>query len=292
MISAGRLLLAASVLGTCLLASFAATSTQVRAAAKRPLPAPGSFRIQASNGYTLYVMGVSGRGDREGFVMVHAFARGKSVTYTVPATVTETSIQADLGPVGQIAVAFQRTGRAVRIPCRGQKIAFDSGTYEGVVAFHGEEGYTAVDVTSVPGDARQWLDGICDGGWSFEVFAGRPRGARLKVRNPALGQEMSVHKSRPDAAGGITAWTREYTSNRISIERRVGMRIPSAAFTYDRRLRTATVRPAAPFSGSAHFDRRKKAGQRWSGNLTVDLPGKSDLPLTGPSLRANLVPSE
>lgn len=68
--------------------------------------------------------------------------------------------------------------------------------------------------------------------------------------------------------------------------------MPGGDFTYDRRLRTATVHPPAPFAGSARFDLGKKAGQRWGGDLTVDLPGRAGVPLTGPALRATLVPSE
>ena len=66
--------------------------------------------------------------------------------------------------------------------------------------------------------------------------------------------------------------------------------MPGADFTYDRHLRTATVSPPAPFAGSAHFDLGKKAGRRWSGDLTVDLPGRTATPLTGPTLRATLSP--
>jgi hypothetical protein len=48
----------------------------------------------------------------------------------------------------------------------------------------------------------------------------------------------------------------------------------------------------APFAGSARFDLEAKAGRRWSGDLTVDMPGRADVSLTGPPLRASLSPSE
>lgn len=82
----------------------------------------------------------------------------------------------------------------------------------------------------------------------------------------------------------------EYSSG-ISIQRFTSQWVPGVAFRYDRRLRTATVRPPAPFAGSAKFDLGKKAGQRWSGDLTVDMPGRAGVPLTGPALRATLSPS-
>lgn len=268
----------------------ASAPTQFRAALKGPLPVPGAFRLPASNGYTLYVAGIPPYANRPGGLLIYAYTKGKSVTYQAPATVTETSIQANLGELGEISVTFHRSGRAASAPCGDRTIRFDSGNYEGTIDFHGEEGYTTVKTTTAPGNIDYRLAGICDEGFS-EGFSGRPRGAALHVRNPALGQEMSVSKRRPGAAAQIAAWVSEY-SNGISIERFTGLRMPGEGFTYDRRLQTASVRPPAPFAGSARFDLRKKAGKRWSGDLTVDLPGKAGVPLTGTLLRATLVPSE
>lgn len=111
------------------------------------------------------------------------------------------------------------------------------------------------------------------------------------MRNPALGPELSVHKRRPGAAAQIAASTSEY-SDGILIDRYEQLQMPGRDFTFDRHLRTASVHPPDPFSGSAQFDLRKKAGRRWSGDLSVDLPGRSGVPLTGPTLRATLIPSE
>jgi hypothetical protein len=248
---------------------------------------PGAFRLTASNGYTLYVVGIPSWGDSSGVLLIYAFAKGRGVSYKLPAAVTETSIQADLGELGEISVTFHRSNRAAKVPCGENVIRFDSGNYEGTIDFHGEEGYAAVEATTAPGNIDFWAAELCD-----VFFSGgeRPQGAALHVRNPALGPEMTVRKRRPGAAAQIAARISEY-SNGISIERFTTSMMPGGDFTYDRRLRTATVRPPVPFAGSARFDLNKKAGQRWSGNLTVDLPGKSDVPLTGPLLRATLVPS-
>lgn len=270
---------------------MAMSPTSFRAAEKGPLPVPGAFRLEASNGYTFYLAASPSYRGYPANVVILTFAKGKGVTYRAPATVTETSIQSDLGGLGKISVTFQRSGRAASAQCDEETVRFDSGSYVGTIAFHGEEGYTSVEAATVPGNIDYWLGGLC-GEWFSEGFAGRPKGATLYLRNPALGQGMSVSKHRPGAAAEISASMSEYTSGGISIERYMGLRMSGADFTYDQRLRTATLRPPAPFSGSAHFDLGKKAGQRWSGNLAVDLPGKSDVPLTGASLRAYLVPSE
>lgn len=261
-------------------------------ALKGPLLIPQAFRLPASNGYVLYVAGVPPREGRPGFVFVIALAKNQGVRYTAPATVTETSIQADLGALGEISLTFQRSGQPATAHCGRETISFDSGAYEGKIAFHGEEGYTDVEATTVPGNIDFWLQGVCGEGFIEGSFgSSRTRGARLYVRNPALGPELSVSKSKPGAAARISVSDSEY-SNGIAIERFTGLRMPAGRFTYDRRLRSATLRPPAPFAGSATFNLGKKAGKRWSGDLTVDMPGRADLPLTGPALRAYLVPSE
>lgn len=279
-------LLAALALGPAAVAA----PTRDRAAAPKSLFVPGAFRLEGSNGYTLYMVGMPAYGKRSGGLLIYASAKGRYVKYQAPAVVTDESIEADLGELGKVSVVFRRSGKPISAVCGDREIRFDSGSYEGTISFHGEEGYTSVEATTVPGDVKFALAPCGEGDWFSEGWAGRPPGAELYVRNPALGQGLSVRKRRPDAAATIVAWMREYTSGRISIERYAASRISASAFTYDRPLRTATVSPPAPFAGSARFDRGKKAGQRWSGDLTVDLPGRSAIPLTGASLRAYLTP--
>jgi hypothetical protein len=267
----------------------AASSTQPLAAPKA-LPVPGAFQLPASNGYTLDVIAERARAGRPASLFLFVTKRGKGVRYQAPATVTETSMQADLGELGEISVNFRRTNQATSAPCGKETVRFDSGQYEGKIDFRGEEGYASVEATSAPGSMDFILSGLlCDMGFVTDGSSGRARGAELHVRNPALGPELSVSKKRPGAAASIVASMTEYRDG-ISIERITSLFMPSANFKYDRRLRTATVRPPAPFAGSARFDLGKKAGQRWSGDLTVDLPGRTGVPLTGPTLRAFLAP--
>jgi hypothetical protein len=272
--------------------AVASGSARSQAAAKKPLPVPGSFLLAGSNGYEIMVAASPARKGSVGVVSIMVAGKNEGVIYTAPATVTETSIQADLGVLGEISVAFQRSGVAAAARCGRDKFSFDSGRYVGTIEFHGEEGYTDVVATSVPGSIDYWLAAICGetvGGGSYGNA--RPPGAELYVRNPALGPEMSVSKSRPGAAAQISVVVLEY-DNGIGIRRFTSRRIPAGGFVFDRHLRSATVRPPAPFSGVASFDRGKKAGQRWSGDLTVDMPGRADVPLIGSALRATLVPSE
>ena len=281
-------LLCAGALAPGVAAARAASPSSPPAATS--LLVPDAFRLHATNGYTLYVVGEPSPGGGPGAVRLIVYAKGREVTYQAPATVTETSISANLGALGEISVVFQRSGQAASAPCGKRSIRFDSGSWVGTIVFHGENDYASAEAASAPGNIDWFRSVSC--GLSFSSGSSGPRkGAELFVRNPGLGPQLSVHKRRPGGAALITARLSEY-SDEISIERVTSAVIPGRDFAYDRRLRTATVTPPAPFSGAARFDLGRKAGRRWSGDLTVEMPGRADVPLTGPLLRATLSPSE
>jgi hypothetical protein len=266
----------------------ASTLPWARASAKGELPIPGAFRLQASNGYTLTVLGLAPPGGASSRMMLIMSGTNRAVTYIAPATVTETSIEANLGALGEISVTFRRSGKPATARCGERQVSFDSGLYEGKIAFHGEEGYADAEATSVPGNLDFYLQELCG---EFVSGGGGPRrGAQLNIRNPGLGPELFVANRKPGAAF-IEANVSEYVSG-IRIDRYTRLVMPEGCFLYDNKLRTASLRPPAPFAGSARFDRGKKAAQRWSGDLTVDMPGHSGVPLTGGALRATLTPSE
>ncbi len=256
-------------------------------ASEAPLLIPGAFRLPATNGFSLYVLAEPAWAGRSTTLLIYATAKGKGVRYSVPATVTETSMQADLGALGRISVTFHPTNQAKTVTCGKRVIPYDSGRWEGEIRFQGEEGYASVEATAVPGNLDYVRAEICEVFWSGAGNGPRP-GAELFLRNPGLGPGLAVFKRQPGAAAQMFASMREYV-NGVSISRYASLRMPGKYFTYDHRLRTATVRAPAPFSGSARYDRDKKAGQRWSGDLTVDMPGRSGVALTGQTLRAYLV---
>lgn len=280
--------IAVAMLLLCLPALAAGASTpKTPPASEAPLFIPGAFRLPASNGYSLYVLAVPPRAGRSASLLIYATAKGKGVRYSVPAAVTETSMQADLGALGMISVTFHPSNQAETVTCGRREIPYDSGQWEGEIRFQGEEGYTSAEASAVPGNLDYVRTELCEVFWSGADNGPQP-GAELFLRNPGLGARLAVFKRRPGAAAQIFASMREYV-NGVSISRYAGLRMPGKYFTYDRRLRTATVRAPAPFSGSAQYDRDKKAGQRWSGDLTVDMPGRAGVALTGQALRAYLV---
>jgi hypothetical protein len=285
-----RAVLASAVALLVIADATAVPSLASGASPTQPPPAPGAFRLETSNGYSMLVLAIPTYHGHPATVEIHVSGKHQGVSYSAPATVTETSIQANLGELGEISVTFHPSGQltTARPSCGGKSLSFDAGNYEGTIDFHGEEGYTEVEATSVPGDIDFWLNVFCPAFGGGGGSGGFLPGAELRVRNPQLGPEFSVTKSRPSAPAHFGVVVSEYV-NGISIKRFVDKPLPPGTFRYDRRLRTATLHPPAPFAGTGRFVRSKKAGKRWSGDLTVDMPGRADVPLTGSALRTTLV---
>jgi hypothetical protein len=253
-------------------------------------PPPGAFTVKGSNGYSLLVFGARAYRGRPASVGIFVTGRNGGAIYSAPANVSETSIQANLGMLGEIAVTFHPSGqqRKVRSKCGRKPVSFDSGYYEGTIAFHGEQGYTSVDATKASGNLGFLIDLLCPGisgqtggpflpGAQLDAFAdGSPDGPHLKVI-----------KNRPSAPAHFEAGVSEVHEG-VSIGRFVEEIESAGTFVFDPKVQTATVNPPAPFSGSARFRRAAKPANRWSGNLTVDLPGRPSVRLTGSGDRASL----
>ncbi len=145
-------------------------------------PVPSGFRLKATNGYSLIALGVPAHEGHPAFVALVVRKSHQEVFYSVPATVTETSIQASLGELGEIAVTFHPSGqpRTTRPQCGGKPVSFDSGSYEGTIDFHGEQGYTEVESTVVPGD-------VSFGSISSALVAGVGMAPSFQARSCAFG---------------------------------------------------------------------------------------------------------
>lgn len=279
-------IVALSILGA-LLPIVGATAAPANATR---LPYPPGFKIEASNGYSMFVFGVPAREGHPPTLAIFVTGKNDGAFYSAPATVTEKSIQASLGSLGEIAVTFHPSGKArpERSECGGKPFSFDSGRYEGTIDFHGEEGFTGIEATSAPGDLGFLLNIVCPGMSGSSGGAFMP-GAELDLRanRSKTGPHLRVVKNRPKARAHYEVSVSEM-SNGVSIERFAGLIAPAGTFSYDPKVQTATLHPPAPFSGSARFHQGAKPQNRWTGNLTVDLPGKAGVALTGGGLRAKL----
>jgi hypothetical protein len=265
--------------------------------APRTLSAPGGFTVKASNGYSMFIVGSPSHSGTPAAIVIFVTGKRAGAIYSAPATVTDTSLRADLGALGEIAVTFHPSGQArtVRSKCGAKPVSFDSGAYEGTIDFHGEEGFTDLEATRASGDLGFLVDLLCPGssgerGGPFlpaaelDVEANGPRpGPHLNREGPHL----KVVKNRSSARAHFEVGVSEETEG-ISIDRFTSLIAPPHSFDYDPQVQTAVVRPPAPFSGTAHFRRNAKSANRWSGDLTVDLPGKAGVKLTGGNLGVSL----
>jgi hypothetical protein len=253
---------------------------------------PPGFTLKSSNGFTIKLVALRGvLGSSVAFAIVVVSDRTSAVSYSTSATATEDSIEVDLSDLGHIAVSFHATGgtTAERSTCDKRHAAHvKNGYYEGTIDFHGEDGYTEVEVSHAKGDAHMLFDIVCGAESESGVGPGLP-GAELRVRGPRKSSlpSLTAVENDPRAPVQLEANAGEQRGE-IWIERTLRVKAPRTAFDYAGRLQTAVLGPPAPFSGKARFRRMGPHKSRWSGNLTVDLPGRSDVRLTGGRLRASL----
>jgi len=259
--------------------------------------ASGAFTLRGSHGYSMTVLAYSRRADGQGQVLVSVHRKRADVTYIAPATVTDALIEADLGSVGAISVAFVPSGSVAeeRTGCaKDDFIQFDAGMYQGTIEFHGEEGFTEASATEAHAEYKPFLDLVCSGlsvSGETTVFGatGMP-GARLRVGSVSPRRHLMVqfNENRPGARMTFEGRTSERHGS-VVISRSIQGATRGGAFEFGDDLRVARIAPPAPFSGSAAFHRNAPLSNRWTGPLAIDFPGKSNVPLTGPGLRASLV---
>jgi hypothetical protein len=245
------------------------------------------FRLHATNGYELSMLAGLPAEEEEAGIGVFLGRENAIVSYAVPATVSPTTIEADLGKLGKISVRRVRTRRTktVRFGCeQRRKRTVPAERYEGTIEFHGEEGFADVSATSVPAligtfcyEERRPPMGESPSGVRLDVAKRRPGGYRL---------EFDAVRRRAGARTGVRAELVEHRDE-IEIHRATWLWAGASILRYDQSLRIATVRPPAPFAGLGRFRRGGRHGI-WRGNLTVDLPGRSDVPISGRGFWANL----
>jgi hypothetical protein len=237
------------------------------------------------------VIAGSEAGFKQGRVAIWLIRKNSFATYFAPATVTDTTVEADLGPVGKIALEFEPSGekgKAAPVCQPDRAVPYDKGSYVGEFEFHGEEGFADVSATRLPLSLHPYIDSICGGLGIVEIFGSGP-GARLTATAPKrLGRvSLQVNQNRPGARVRAQASINE-KRGRIRVYRAVEGTYPATAFDFDPQLRSASLAPPAPFSGSALYRRDAKEMNRWTGNLAVDFPGNSHVSLTGAGFETHL----
>jgi len=267
----------------------------------------GNFTLPAANGYTLYFV-------KERGVLAITASRTQPLRPTIDAnggigapradhpsssesiyTTPEADgrpgvINADLGPIGSVALVFHPSGRkkvtTVDLEpgsedCAGPtKIVRRLGTFEGSVVFHAENGYTSAAATSVPGSVGTSPLRNCAKASNDQP--GEPAEATDTEALLSVSGAVGFYASRTAHGSTFHALSSEQLAPNVSVGRIAASSAPNASFWFAGDGSGARVRPPAPFSGSATY--RSSAGSpSWSGDLSVDFPGITQ-PLTGEGL--------
>lgn len=252
------------------------------------------FKLHGSHGYAISVVAYSDETSDRGLIDFSVRGHGASVSYRAPAIVTASTIRADLG-VARVDVILRPSGRqkTVHPKCFGDAVTYEPGTYEGVVEFNGERGYTQARMSRVAQLPALLLlvgGGSCGSGYGEVTGNGEP-GARLRGVSFTHGRSLSfqVNRNSPQAPTVFTASLKERRDG-VLVNREVAGAAPSGAFRFDPDLRSATLRPHAPFSGSASLSRSKNSfSPIWTGDLKLAFPGRSTISLAGSGVHVSLV---
>jgi hypothetical protein len=308
-----------AVFAIAIAALFALAHTPIggRALARPPVPSSAAFSVPGSNGFRIDV------GSERGKVTVLASEQRPPVATVSPggrprpadpgngaanlyyargSGTDPTEIDADLGRLGTISVAFRPSGKtAVTVMrsgsgqggCAPTRIVRRLGTFTGTIRFRGEEGYTAVETTRARGSIGTPLPRACPP----QGEAGASRLARSPWPEPGTAVLAAVDKRAGTSFEAVTtdsgvafrATLEEHLESGVVVVRRAYAGAPPSTFAFNRALSWARVKPPAPFSGVARFDSTGRRGTAWKGNLRATFPGVN-VPMAGPSFRASLGP--
>jgi hypothetical protein len=250
------------------------------------------FLLNGTHSHKMLVLAGSRRADGVGEITVLVDGKDGNAIYTAPATVTDTGIHADLGPLGSFSLDVVKTGRTVtrRPECGGRPVTFEVERLAGNIEFHGEDGYTEAEATEVPIYYRFFLDLLCSASSVGEESGPGLPGAHLRVKTH-VGSTYAVLNARKNGPGKPSQIDVAVSEERgvLRIQRSFSTLAVPKSFVYERQLGKATLKPPAPFSGHAAFRRTAAPRSRWTGNLSVDLPGRSDVELIGRGAKTKLV---
>ena len=265
------------------------------------------FSLPGSNNYKLTVTGFKGRA-----TLVASLGHTASIYISTRVNMDNRYLTAKFGHLGIVSVRFKPDRLHVRSapnPPRGcsvtpQKVVEQLGTFVGEIRFRGEEGFTSVSKNYATGSAGPIQHQICKHQPSGDATSRRAQvhamrvSPRLRVLSPA-GRDLVDFRAGKGAFSSLTALrfgaslsarnlpTAGVPFSVVSIERKQAMEIVrmaiakggSSSFKFNRTLTTTMVSPPLPFSGVGYF--RSCPARKWSGSLSVSLPGKKDEALTG-----------
>jgi hypothetical protein len=292
--------LASALLGT----GLALTAVTAAASAKHPAPEiqrEVGFELH-SEGFKLDVYVTNNDGTVSAMLIV---AKGPQVAYySVPAEVTADRFIAKFGTFGELDYTFSPKGKG-SLGCLGASHTENEAELDGTFTFTGENEYVHVDAPHaegqmhlypVPKQCAQARGARATGAAARRAVPYSPyggEGATLHAitghrRGSLAAREVSLYDADGNGPHRITiiAEVGEELEG-VDIVRGVQMTAPSSAFHWNLAAGTASLRPPAPFTGSAKFTRHGQNGHgTWSGSLVMPVLGGEPVAMAGDGFRA------
>jgi hypothetical protein len=258
------------------------------------------MNLKGSNGYSI---SVSGYGHRHVEVLA---AKGRYFAfYRVRGSVSRSHIEADLGRFGRVSVRFEGSVRPERDPfaaeCRGRGPIHETGRFRGTIEFEGEQGFTRASARSADGNLFRTFRQVCRLGNRTDAGASRTAGFAITVlsatsRSAARSVYFNAFRLDQELGGGrpspwMTTAGLSERSGRIALSKVVLTEASAAGI----QVSAKGVHPASadvaldkPFAGTAFFREAPTPAPRWSGDLSLWLPGVGATGLAGDQFDATL----
>ena len=284
--------------------SVAALLGTTLAAASAAAPAPRA-QMETEREVRLAEFHVGGFGvnlwvtnnDGEVTAMLIVSRGGLVAYYLTPAKVTAERVKAQFGTLGELDYRFHAVpGESTR--CLGAQEYEDEAVFEGTFTFTGESEYVHFDVDHAEGGVHvePAPKGCAQPGRARRVVPYSPsystNGATLGAKAGSKGEgqirEVRVYDDGPGGQRRVRIFaTLAELREGMTVARGVEMAAPAGAFGWNLMAGTASLRPPAPFAGSAKFTRHGHIGQgTWIGSLTMPILGGEPVRMAGGSFRA------
>lgn len=140
--------------------------------------------------------------------------------YLASAKVEPHSIEADLGPVGEIDVQFEPSGPRERVHAsceKGGSDSFQPGSWVGTIDFEGEEDFTRVTAGRTRAIVSPFIDAGCGSVLIGETGGDLVEGARLIARSPSAHESLFLQANKnhqgarvhlkPRSKNGTRGWS-------------------------------------------------------------------------------------
>lgn len=282
----------AFVLAGMLVAGLLVAVPPVAAERGREVERELAFALKAE-GFTVNVFVSNNDGDVSALMVVN---RGPQVAYySTPAKVTAERVTARFGGAGELDYHFapKRNGST---SCTGAEEG--EAVFEGTFTFTGENGYVHIEADRAEGSfqiypepkncpqkrlarrAMRYHPSYSDEGATLQASAGSR--AKRTVREVMVFDD-GRHGRHKVAIFATLAEDREG----MTVARGVQLTAGSDAFRWNLERGRATLRPPAPFTGSATFVRHGDDGDgAWRGSLVMPILGGEPVELAGSEFRA------